>query len=372
MLPVVRKLIARLTPLLSGIGVLAMFFATLPELPRLDQDWFDGVLFALLAIFTVDWVLYLHEHIVTHRKWTDLRSFEHITHVLAVLPITAALALGFRQTEVWLFSALWLLKLPVAISGFTLLFRVVSIEAKPLASVAIMFAVILMLSAVAMHLVEGGVQPAGYGTLYRSVYWAVTTLTTTGYGDVVPVTAVGRSIAGFVMICGLTVFGLLTGILATGFAAESRRREFARTWDLVAKVPFFRNLQPTAIIGIAQMLRRWDVPERTIVVRKGRQGDCMYFIASGQVEVLLDDGSPVHLNQGSFFGEMALLGSGVRNATVATTVPSTLLILDATDFHLLAANHPDLATTVRAEAERRRHGTLTAGAEPPAVETGRS
>jgi hypothetical protein len=90
-----------------------------------------------------------------------------------------------------------------------------------------------------------------------SLWWAVTTLTTTGYGDAVPETALGRLIAGMVLISGLDVFGLWTGILATGFAAEHRRREFIRNWDLVTSVPFLRNLDAPAIIELTRMLRRW-------------------------------------------------------------------------------------------------------------------
>jgi voltage-gated potassium channel len=188
--------------------------------------------------------------------------------------------------------------------------------------------------------------------LPHSLWWAVTTLTTTGYGDAVPQTFLGRVIAGLVMICGLGVFGLWAGILATGFSAENRRRDFIRNWDLVTRVPFFRNLDPTAVIELTRMLRRLDVPERTIVVRRGRPGDCMYFIASGEVEVRLEP-QPIRLGQGSFFGEIALLEGGPRMATVATTVPSTLLILDVSDFHAFTAFHPDLAQAVEAEASRR-------------------
>jgi voltage-gated potassium channel len=179
----------------------------------------------------------------------------------------------------------------------------------------------------------------------------VTTLTTTGYGDIVPVTPLGRMIAGFVMISGLAVFGLWTGILATGFAAETRRRDFVRTWEFVAKVPFYKPLSPAAIIEIARMLRPIDVAERTMIVRKGRQGDCMYFIAEGLVEVV---GAGVQLGAGAFFGEMALLGDGTRTATVTAVVPTTLLVLELTDYRIFAAHYPELARAVEDEAARRR------------------
>ena len=64
------------------------------------------------------------------------------------------------------------------------------------------------------------------------------TLTTVGYGDEVPVTALGRLLAGGVMLCGIGICALWTAILVTGFSHEMRRSEFLRTWDLVARVPY--------------------------------------------------------------------------------------------------------------------------------------
>ena len=114
------------------------------------------------------------------------------------------------------------------------------------------------------------------------------------YGDAVPQSHLGRLLAGMVMICGVGVFGLWTGILATGFAAESRRQNFLKTWDLVSKVPFFQSLDPAAITEITHLLRLLEVPERTSIIRRGKIGDCMYFIAAGEVQVDVKP-SPVRL-----------------------------------------------------------------------------
>jgi voltage-gated potassium channel len=211
---------------------------------------------------------------------------------------------------------------------------------------------VLFLGAVAIYVLERDEQPATFGNIPSALWWAVATLTTTGYGDVVPVTPLGRIVAAMVMICGLGVFGLWTGILATGFAAETRRDNFLKTWESVSQVPFFATLGPAAIADVTSMLRTIDLPARTTVIRKGQPGDCMYFIASGQVEVDLP-GKTVVLDEGAFFGEMALLGSNLRTANIATTMLSKLLVLDLVDFRLLMARHPDLVSAIDAEAQRR-------------------
>ncbi len=215
-----------------------------------------------------------------------------------------------------------------------------------------LFLIILVLSSATMHVIERDDQPGAFGTLPAALWWAVVTLTTTGYGDEVPHTTLGHLVGAFVMICGIATFGLWTGILATGFAAESRRRNFIQTWDLVSKVPFFQTLDPSAIAEITHMLRRLEVPSKTAIIRRGKVGDCMYFIADGEVQVEVKP-APVRLGTGSFFGELALLGDSIRTANVSTTAASTLLILDLADFRTLTAHHPELARAIDAEAKRR-------------------
>ncbi len=78
----------------------------------------------------------------------------------------------------------------------------------------------------------------------------------------------------------------------------------------------------------------------------------MYFIAAGEVQVDVAP-NPVRLGSGTFFGELALLGDSVRSATVITTTPSTLLMLDLADFRTLTAHHPDLKRAIDAEGQRR-------------------
>jgi voltage-gated potassium channel len=238
------------------------------------------------------------------------------------------------------------------IPGLRQLRRVLVQESGPLLSVLVIFLMVLFLASVAVYYFEHDVQPATFGNIPAALWWAVATLTTTGYGDVVPITLFGRVVAALVMICGLGVFGLWTGILATGFAAETRRDNFLKTWESVSKVPFFASLGPSAIADVTHMLRTMDLPARTMIIRKEQTGDCMYFIAAGEVEVDLP-GKKVKLGEGAFFGEMALLGNNLRSANITTTRVSKLLVLDLVDFRLLMARHPDLAETIDAEARRR-------------------
>jgi voltage-gated potassium channel len=292
-------------------------------------------------------------------------SVEGTVDVLSLLAVPALLIAGVGEPLAWLGSLVWTLKLATASHAVPLLLRVFALEARPLSGVAAIFLIILGFSGTTLFLLERGAQPDEFDTLPKALWWAVTTLTTTGYGDAVPHSGAGRVVAAFVMISGLALFGLFAGILATGFAAEGRRRDFLRAWDVIDHVPFFHGMNAAATAQLARALRRIDVPQGSVIFRRGRAGDCMYFIVDGEVRA--DVGAqPVRIGKGGFFGELALLSSGVRSGTVMATKPTTLLMLDIADFRMLAANHPDLAEAVEAEARRRggqRHGTVTIGAE---------
>jgi voltage-gated potassium channel len=350
--------------LVLAAGLAAMMAMTVPRLRAEAAPWLEVVLWCCLAFFAGE----LGDKIWTSRKAGEARSRllagDMLIDILSVLPVPCALLAGVPAETAWLLASLWVLKLAAVSPGLSLLGRIFRLEARPLASVFFIFLIVLLLASVALYSLERAGQPEQFGSLPMSLWWAVTTLTTTGYGDAVPQTFFGRLIAGLVMICGLGVFGLWTGILATGFATEHRRREFIRNWDLVTSVPFLRSLDAPSIIELSRMLRRLDVAERSVIVRRGRPGDCMYFIASGEVEVKLEP-NPIRLGAGAFFGEIALLQGGPRTATVVTTMPSTLLILEVSDFRAFTAHHPELARDVALEAARRTTTTTTTTSDAP-------
>jgi len=333
-------------------GVIMMVLLTVDPAYEAAHHWVDAVLWACLAFFMFEWVVRLRHALMAQRGWAYAISGRGLVDAAAAAAIPLALVVGADPKSAWLLGVFWMLKVVPGIPGLRQLRRVLVLESGPLLSVLVIFLMVLFLASVAVYFLERGVQPVGFGSVPATLWWAVATLTTTGYGDVVPITPLGRLVAAFVMICGLGVFGLWTGILATGFAAETRRDNFLKTWESVSKVPFFAALGPSAIADVTHMLRTMDLPARTMIIRKGQTGDCMYFIAAGEVEVDLP-GKKVTLGEGAFFGEMALLGNNLRSANITTTRVSKLLVLDLVDFRMLMARHPDLAETVDAEARRR-------------------
>jgi voltage-gated potassium channel len=273
-----------------------------------------------------------------------------IVDLVGALPLVIDLLFNPRYAS--LFGFVWVFKLVRYARGLASLGRVISHARQALLAVLLVFGIVLLLAATLAYLVERQAQPELFGSVPQALWWAIVTLSTTGYGDVIPITPLGRILSGFVMVAGVLVFALWAGILATGFTEETRRREFLRTWDLVAKVPFFRDIGTAVIAEVARLLRPHDFPAGAVIVRRGARGDCMYFIAAGEVEIQLG-AQPVRLGPGGFFGEVALLTGDPRNATVVATRRCTLLVLDIVDFRGLLGRQPDLARIIGEEADRR-------------------
>lgn|GEM_PF-187796 len=352
-----------------GIGLLTVILLSIDEVLTPHRFILRGTIWSVTFFFLVEYAtrLWVAPEIPQMADMPPLRARLHwagslpgLIGLLAVMP-AVMLAGGYSiigTDTASVFCILWIMKLGLHAPAFGTLARVISNERGPIASVLIVFAILLMIAATGAHILERVGQPQAFGSLPNAMWWAVVTLTTTGYGDVVPVTPGGRIIGSLLMISGIAVLALMTGVLATGFAQEERRREYLRVWEQVVRVPIFASLGVVTLSEIVGKLRTRYYPARVTVLRRGDPGDSMFFISSGEVEVRLPTGGTVRLADGAFFGEMSLLNRQPRAASIATTKPTTLLVLYASDFYEIASHIPALAEAVENEAKRRRAENL--------------
>ena len=356
------SLITLLPELIGTVGLLAMIANTGTDIGSRADLLLSGIVTSVCGFFVVNYALRIWsspEVTDGHAVSAAGARLHYILSASGCIDLMAALALpvgwltGLPERDAQLFGIVWTLNFVRPSSGLTLLLRVMKRALPALVSIVTVFFVILLIAATLAYVFEREDQQEAFRSIPHALWWAIVTLSTTGYGDVVPVTLWGRLLAAWVMVGGIVIFALWAGIIANAFAEELQRRNFLKTWDLVADVPFFQTLGAAAIADIVRLVRARDVAAGAVVIREGQAGDSMYFIVSGEATVMFAS-EPITLRPGAFFGEMALLFGTRRSATVVITKPSVLLVLDIADFRVLAGRRPELINAIEAEGRRRR------------------
>ncbi len=231
------------------------------------------------------------------------------------------------------------------------------------------------MSSTAIYFLERDAQPDKFGSIPAAAWWALSTLTTVGYGDVVPITALGKLVGGIVMLLGVGMIALPVAIIATGFNLESTRHQFVVTWSMVARVPLFASMDESEIAEIARLLYTRNYLPGVPIVRTGDAGDAMFVIASGEATVEISPRRQALLKDGDFFGEMALLERRRHAHDVVAKTRCRVYVLDAPSLARLTERHPEILDRIRAMAAARAAADKAARAPrrknkaPPAKST---
>jgi voltage-gated potassium channel len=344
------------------INLTAVVLETVPELRASYGSLFVAIELITVALFAIEyglriWVADLHGPLL---KYGPLGARLHymihpgaVIDALAIVPTLIGFVFDVFDVNVLvIFRLLRFLKLARYSPGMRSLVNAVASERRALMASGVIMAGLVVTAASLMHWIEGAIQPDRFGSIPAAMYWAVTTLTTVGYGDAVPVTAAGKALAGVVMLFGFCMFALPVGIIATAFAREIHQRDFVITWSMVARVPLFAELNAGEIAEVTRLLTAQSVEPGTIVTYAGDPAHSMYFIASGTVEVDLPD-AKIRLSDGDFFGEIAVLRKATRSADIVALTHCRLLLLDADDLHHLMNRKPGIAAHIRSVARAR-------------------
>jgi voltage-gated potassium channel len=343
------------------VNLAAVTLESVPDLAARHRMAFSIIEMVSLLIFSTEYVLRVwvapehpaYGHLTARlAQWRYVISWSGIIDLIAVLPFWLAFALPADLKVLQALRILRFLKLARYSPGMRSLLDALYAERRALVGCFLILMGATLLSATAMHLVEGRAQPERFGTIPDAMWWAIVTLGTIGYGDVVPVTVAGRLVAAATIFAGLLMIALPVGIVATAFAEQIHRRDFVVTWGMVARVPLFTGLNAGQIADIMRLMRAQTVEAGNIITRRGEPAHSMYFIAAGEVEVMVKQ-RRIRLTVGQFFGELAVLRRAHRSGTVTATARTSLLVLDAHDLHALMDREPLIARRIHAEIQQR-------------------
>ena len=343
------------------LNVAAFAAETVPEIGKRYSSLFELFNIVSVAIFTIEYVLrlwscvelpYLHAFPVWHARANFASRPLMLIDLIAILPFYLSFLIGIDLRILRILRLFRFLKLARYSPALVALGQVFANERRALFGALLVMLALLLFASSGIYFLERHAQPEVFGSIPSAAWWALATLTTVGYGDVVPVTAMGRVFGGLIMIFGLGMFALPIGIIATGFSHEANRRDFVITWGMVARVPIFSHLEAAVVAQIGALLHSRSYQAGEPIMRVGDDADAMFFIASGEVAVETDEGQ-VRLGEGDFFGEMALLYRRQREHNVTAVTKCRVLVLDKYDFDRLCHREPELLSNVRSVAEAR-------------------
>lgn len=416
--------------------VLLMTTATAVEIPlRLALDlplrgWWLAFDLLITAVFVIDLVLnfftavQINGVLVSDPKRVALHYLKgfFLIDLLAVLPFEALFGSGMVQTRMLRqLRLLRLFRLAHVADFMRSIAKKNIINASILRMIFLGFWVVLFTHWATcgwIALGAGNIGPVwreSQALLYlRSLYWAVTTIATIGYGDVIPITPAQTGFAIGIELLGAGIYGYVIAIFASLIARldiarsqfdvqlekvntfmrfrkipadlqERIRRYYEHLWTsrrghdeanvledlpaslklqvalhlsqgMIEKVPLFSGAGDDLVQQIVMNLKATVFTPGDYIFREGEGGDSMYFISRGRVEVVSKDGRKVYatLSEGNFFGEIALLLRQPRNASIRALDYVDLYMLDHETLEKILKNFPGFMEHIHDLARKRQ------------------
>lgn len=209
------------------LNVIAIVLESVPELEQTYHAWFHGFDVFSVSVFSIEYLVRIWI-IVEEKKYKHpikgrLRYMIHpltLIDFLAILPFYLTMIhvdLRFVRM-VRLFRIFRLFKVLRYVAALSVITDVIKERKEQLIITLIFILFMLLVSSSLMYYIENGQQPDAFGSIPETMWWGVATLTTVGYGDVYPITPLGRVLGGIIAILGIGLFALPTSILASGFS----------------------------------------------------------------------------------------------------------------------------------------------------------
>lgn len=324
--------------------------------------------------------------------------------LITALPLSPLAHIVFDSSAI---SLLWALKIyPFYFAWKTELNGLKHVYHKIYTVITILIAVLLVMHSLACGwlLIEAPFQTINYTAYNKALYWVITTLTTVGYGDIVPTSNVSRIFTAIVMLLGVGVYGVVISQMSRNLFHQDRRnvvnneklehlhsffkhyqipeelrvetraffdhvlskKSHQEEKELLRELPtklktelqtymILRPISQTKIFKgclIGELKDVLDVLENHFyapgdtIFNTGDAGDTMYIIAHGHVDIFIDEQHIAELAQNQIFGEMSLVFNETRSARAVASTYVDLFKLSKENFHLLSKSHPTIRHNV--------------------------
>jgi len=199
------------------ISLIAFSIETLPDLSEETYAFLGGIETIIVLIFSIEYLLRI---LVAEKKLSYIFSFYGIIDLLAILPFYISGSVSLQTLRVLRLVRLFrILKLTRYNEALKRIKKAIYIAKEELILFSIVSLMLLYLAAVGIYHFEHAAQPDIFKSIFDSLWWAVATLTTVGYGDIYPITMGGRAFTFAVLMIGLGVVAVPAGIISSALSA---------------------------------------------------------------------------------------------------------------------------------------------------------
>lgn len=198
------------------LSLVSFAFETLPNLSKTTTETLNFINLFCVSVFSIEYVLRIY---VSKNPLKYILSFYGIVDLLAILPFYLRMAIDLRMLRAFrvfrVFRALKLVRYNRALRRFHIAAGIIKEE---LVLFFITTSILIFISASGIYFFENATQPELFKSIFHSLWWAIVTLTTVGYGDVFPITAGGKIFTFFVLIIGVGVVTVPAGLVASALS----------------------------------------------------------------------------------------------------------------------------------------------------------
>ncbi|MGZ3790393.1 MAG: ion transporter [Bacteriovorax sp.] len=381
------------------------------------QPWQLAVDGIISVLFILDLIYHLREikktrskeDVIVQKKW--LSRLMLFVDILACIPFDL---LSYYLGHQDFFTAFRLLRMVRIIKVYYLVENI-TIVPKIFKMQSIMVGFLMVVNWIACGWIL--IYPMGSDTdvtsyYIRSFYWALTTLTTIGYGDITPYDNIGRIFTCFIMIIGVGMYGIVIGNISRMLASADRYKEQSREKindllmfmkhykipdklqhaainhyghlyskrlsdndekiiadlphalqqemqiymkiKLISNIPIFNGCSQECLKDVSTHLEQIYSSPGDLIIKIGDIGEEMFIISHGNVDVILESGERVAtLHDGQIFGEIALLKEIKRTANIQSQSYCDLYKLTKTSFNDIVKRYPNLLSNIEGTTQRR-------------------
>ena len=218
---------------LISLNVLSLILETLPSMKHEYTGFFDGFEMISVIIFSVEYIA---------RVWCSVenagRNFSHpvwgrirymltpmaLIDLIVIMPLYLGLFFTVDLRFMRVLRLLRVFKLTRYSASMSLLLQVLADELKSIGAALFVLCMLIIIASSLIYFAEHAVQPDKFSSIPAAMWWAIVTMTSVGYGDVVPVTVLGKVLASIISIISIGIVALPAGLLASGFSEAIRQR----------------------------------------------------------------------------------------------------------------------------------------------------